>query len=152
MEIKNVVCATSDTHRFRIRLEPVLLRLVLRDLNSEPIAHTDCTLEVGGETYELTSGADGLIEQQIPRTAESGRLTFGQFTIPLRIGHLDPVAEISGWRARLNNLGYNAGRSDDPLDPQLLSAVEEFQIDYELTVDGVCGPKTQARLKDIHGC
>jgi hypothetical protein len=151
-QVKKVVCATTNTHRFRLHAEPVLLRLVLRDLNSDPIANTPCTLEVNGQIYELTSGADGLVEQKIPRTAESGRLTFGQLVIPLQIGHLDPVAEVSGWRARLNNLGYNAGKSDDPLDPQLQSAVEEFQIDYELTVDGMCGPNTQAKLKEVHGC
>jgi hypothetical protein len=151
-QTKHVACATGETHRFRIRTQPVLLRIVLRDLNSEPIADTACTLEVEGRKYELTTDADGLLEQAIPQTAREGELTFDRFTIPIRIGHLDPVDELSGWRARLNNLGYNAGQADDPDDPQLLSAVEEFQIDYQLAVDGICGPKTQAKLAEIHGC
>jgi hypothetical protein len=33
-----------------------------------------------------------------------------------------------------------------------LSAVEEFQCDHGLGVDGKCGPATQAKLKQIHGC
>jgi len=32
-----------------------------------------------------------------------------------------------------------------------LSAVEEFQCDNGLTVDGDCGPNTQAKLKEVHG-
>ena len=33
-----------------------------------------------------------------------------------------------------------------------LSAVEEFQCDHGLVVDGKCGPTTQAKLKQVHGC
>lgn len=33
-----------------------------------------------------------------------------------------------------------------------LSAVEEFQCDHGLAVDGKCGPATQAKLKQVHGC
>lgn len=151
-QFKKEPCATAKKHRFQIKEQTVMLRLVLRDLNSEPIADTPCELEVEGKVYQLTTQADGMIEQLIPKTAASGRLSFRQFVVPLKIGHLDPVEEISGWRARLNNLGYNAGNSDDPADPQLLSAIEEFQIDYGLDVDGLCGPQTQARLSEVHGC
>ncbi len=151
-QYKKVPGGTAKTHRFKIKLPTVLLRLVLRDLNSEPIAGTACKLEVEGKVYQLTTNGKGMIEQLIPAKAESARLLFRQFVIPVKIGHLDPVEEISGWRARLNNLGYNAGKSDDPKDPLMLSAVEEFQIDYALTVDGNCGPNTQAKIKEVHGC
>jgi peptidoglycan hydrolase-like protein with peptidoglycan-binding domain len=32
------------------------------------------------------------------------------------------------------------------------SAVEEFQCDHGLTVDGDCGAQTQAKLLSVHGC
>ena len=35
---------------------------------------------------------------------------------------------------------------------RFLSAVEEFQCDHGLGVDGKCGPATQAKLKQVHGC
>ena len=71
--------------------------------------------------------------------------------IPLRIGHLDPVEERSGQQARLANLGYYRG-GDEPIDEdEFLSAVEEFQCEHKLTVDGKCGPLTQAKLVSVHG-
>jgi Putative peptidoglycan binding domain len=151
-QYKKIGRATTKTHKFKIKTQTVMLRLVLRDLNSEPFRNLPCKLEVEGKTYQLKTNADGLIEQLIPKTAETGSITFQQFVVPLRIGHLDPVEEITGWRARLNNLGYNAGKSDDVQDPQLRSAVEEFQIDYNLKVDGNFGPQTGAKLKEVHGC
>jgi murein L,D-transpeptidase YcbB/YkuD len=50
-----------------------------------------------------------------------------------------------------HNLGYIAGASDDLEDEQLVSALQEFQCDYGLKVDGVCGASTQAKLKETHG-
>jgi hypothetical protein len=135
-----------------VQSQKIMLRLVLRDLNSEPIANTPCKLEVEGSSYQLTTDGKGMIEQLIPKTAESGKLSFRQFVIPIKIGHLDPPEALAGWRARLNNLGYNAGTSDDPKDPLVVSAVEEFQIDYGLQVDGICGAQTQGKLKEVHGC
>jgi hypothetical protein len=92
-------------------------------------------------------------------TAQKGALVVNSDQTPfeneffaLKIGHLDPVDTISGQRARLNNLGYFAGDSDDPSDPAFESAAEEFQCDHSLTVDGIVGPQTQAQLKKVHGC
>jgi hypothetical protein len=73
------------------------------------------------------------------------------FELGLKLGHLDPVEEISGQVWRLNNLGYRAGDTTDANDSAFKSAVEEFQCDYALAVDGICGPNTQGKLKDVHG-
>ena len=151
-EIKKVLSETAKRHRFQVTTQKIMLRLAVRDLDSQPMADTPCVLEVDGSSYQLTTDGDGKIEQQIPKNAESGKLKIGEIEVPIKIGHLDPVEELTGWRARLNNLGYRAGASDDPADPQLLSAVEEFQCEHDLTVDGVCGPQTQGRLKEVHGC
>ena len=71
--------------------------------------------------------------------------------IAIKIGDLDPVTEISGQIARLNNLGYFAEDIKSPDHVTVESAVEEFQCDNNLAVDGVCGPNTQAQLKKVHG-
>src|SRR5262249_8508870 len=76
--------------------------------------------------------------------------------IPIKVGHLDPVEEVSGQQARLNNLGYFAGplegKTEEENQALFLSAIEEFQCDHGLRVDGICGPQTQAKLKEVHGC
>jgi hypothetical protein len=71
--------------------------------------------------------------------------------VELLIGHLDPVTEKSGQIGRLENLGYNVGSGTPDDDRLFRRAVEEFQCDQNLTVDGVCGPQTQAKLEKVHG-
>jgi peptidoglycan hydrolase-like protein with peptidoglycan-binding domain len=71
--------------------------------------------------------------------------------IAINIGHLDPVDEFSGQWGRLANLGYISGEPSEKRSDDFESAVEEFQCDHRLTVDGICGPNTQAKLKEVHG-
>lgn len=150
---KTAACPTTQRHRFQIQAQQVWLRIIVKDVDDEPIVDTPYRLEVEGQVWELRTKSGGLIEQQIPKSAKAGKLVLPELSmlLPFRIGELDPVEETTGWQARLNNLGYRAGTSTDPDDPQLRSAIEEFQCDYDLTVDGVCGAQTQTKLKTLHG-
>jgi hypothetical protein len=151
--------ATSARHTFQVNQPKLKLRLVLEDIYEQPIANASCILSVGQQQFQLTSDAQGKIEQEIPPHATNCTLVIqgnqtpyqGQ-TLTIKVGHLDPIDSLSGQRARLNNLGYMAGTSDDPQDPQFLSAVEQFQCDQKIAVDGDIGPATQATLKTAHGC
>jgi Putative peptidoglycan binding domain/LysM domain len=151
-QVKKESRPTGATHRFKAPATTLFLRIVVKNLDDQPVANTPCKLQIEDQTFQLTTDGKGKIEKEIPKTAENGALTIGGEESPIKIGHLDPVDQISGYRARLNNLGYNAGDSDDPNDPQLRSAIEEFQCDRNLTVDGICGQQTQTTLKQIHGC
>jgi hypothetical protein len=160
IEQKQEQGATTTRHKFVLNLKLLKLRLTLEDIYEKPIANSPCTLVVDGKQFQLTSDANGKIEQGIDPAAQSCILTIGgddspfaQQPISIKIGDLDPVDVQSGQRARLNNLGYMAGYSDDdPDDPQFRSAVEQFQCDNKIDVDGALGPQTQARLRDVHGC
>ena len=55
----------------------------------------------------------------------------------------DDVAEM---QLRLGSLGFDAGRVDGIFGPDTASAVEEFQLNGGLVVDGVCGEATTASL------
>jgi peptidoglycan hydrolase-like protein with peptidoglycan-binding domain len=66
----------------------------------------------------------------------------------LKIGHLDPVDDGSGQRARWNNLGYEAGIPDE----ELPNVLEEFQFDHGLTPTGIFDSATQAKLVQVRGC
>lgn len=148
---------TETIHRFRLRAQPLTLRLALKDFDHQPLANIPCELHVEGAVHQLTTDSAGRIQQPISTKAESAVLVFKDplvpfpLGIPLKIGHLDPVEELSGQEGRLNNLGYHAGALDDPIDDRFRFAVQEFQCDHGLQVDGLCGPHTQAKLKDVHG-
>ncbi len=158
-EVKDESGGTEKRHRFQVKAEKLTLRLVLEDLYGKPIANAQCELRVENEVFTLTTSGQGKIEQDIKPTDERAFLTIkdpqtpvNEIQIPVMIGHLDPVEEVSGQKTRLANLGYYAGRIDGQDDPAFRLAVEEFQCEHGLTVDGVCGPKTQAKLKSVHGC
>jgi N-acetylmuramoyl-L-alanine amidase len=150
--------ATEQHHKFVAKHKTLKLRLVLKDLNFKPLANKKCVLHVDGQEFEITSQANGLVEHEIKPTAERARLLVEDdkspitVEVPIEIGKLHPVDEVSGQKARLNNLGYFAGPLEEGDEALFTSAVEEFQCDNKLTVDGKCGPKTQAKLNDIHGC
>ena len=74
------------------------------------------------------------------------------FQVPVQIGCLDPIDEPSGQLIRLANLGYYRLDGTDIDQSEFVSAVEEFQCEQGLTVDGICGPATQAKLKQVYGC
>jgi hypothetical protein len=154
---------TDQRHRFRVRRPDLKLRLILEDLYDRPIAQAECDLSIEGEALRLTTTKNGRIERAIAPEAERAMLVVNdpqtpvsEIAIPVRIGHLDPVDKVSGQAGRLNNLGYFAGpfegKSAEDNKALFLSAVEEFQCDHRLAVDGKCGPATQAKLKQVHGC
>lgn len=143
---------TEQRHRFRFKGDRLWLRIALKDTRNQPLANTFYRLDVGGKAIEGATDGNGLLEQEIPPDAEKGLLVIEDREILLKVGHLDPVDTITGWQARLNNLGYNAGEVNGIEDDQTRSAIEEFQCNHGLKVDGIMGPKTQAKLKEVHGC
>lgn len=185
-EARHEQCATERRHKFIAKVRPLHLRIVLSDPANQPLAGHDCTLFVENDSEQIPTPGDGLLEKKIPINAASGKLVDrgptsegtpgtdrprSERVVGFRIGHLDPVTELSGQIARLNNLGYNAGTiPDHTITPdeeknirqsvQFRSAVEEFQCDamgnndaakIKQVVDGICGKNTQAKLLERHG-
>ncbi len=164
--------ATEKLHTYKVTWDKLKLRLVLRDQNDKPVKGQKCALALDSLPVELKTDGAGLIEREIPHHALEAHITARNDELAmdldatLHIGGLDPVDTITGQIGRLNNLGYDAGdpaappgalpppdKSPDP-DAALRfrSAVEEFQCDHGLSVDGKCGPNTQSKLKEVHGC
>jgi Putative peptidoglycan binding domain/LysM domain len=143
---------TGDQHVFVIPVPKLRLRIVFRNVNGDPLPNTDCELIVDGKKKMLKTGADGRIDEPLPVLAKGGAVIVAGEEYQLKIGDLDPVEEESGQRARLANLGYYLGSGSEIDEEELRSAIEEFQCDHDLFVDGVCGPKTQKKLLDVHGC
>ena len=97
---------------------------------------------------------------QLPRPELSALIhtvaTWIEVDLTLGIGELDPIDTPSGQLHRLHNLGYEPGPPVPPVTEEdrrrQRSAIEEFQCDHGLAVDGVCGPATQGKLLQVHGC
>lgn len=64
---------------------------------------------------------------------------------------LPPAAWLTGVQARLKHLGYYAGPINDKFDTPTRNAVLAFQGKHGLKVDGIPGPKTQAKLVEVVG-
>jgi hypothetical protein len=150
-QIKKEMIPTEKVHRFRLSVPSLKLRIVIKDYHNQAISNADCELEVEGVLHKVRSDAQGLIEHEILRTAEEGKLRILSFgiEIPLKIGHLHPVDEESGWKARLINLGYYEDEADAL---HLRYAIEEFQLDHKVKVTGEFDDTTKAKLKEAYGC
>lgn len=143
---------TGTLHRFVTSAKRLQLRIRVLDSEGKADKNTPCVLNVRGIINNHTTDGDGKIEEVIPRDAQDGMLTIHEIELPLKIGHLDPVQEVSGQQARLNNLGYRAGPVGEDRPLQFQSAVEEFQCDEGMKVTGVMDAATQAKLEKVHGC
>ena len=134
------------------------LRIVLQTMRAKPVAGTSCVVHLGPSALPMATDGAGKLEVTLPPGVAAGDIvlqasgtTLDGVTIPFTVGPLPEVGTILGQEARLNNLGYRAGASHDPANLQFRSAVEEFQCDEGLPVDGKCGPQTQAKLASVHG-
>jgi LysM repeat protein len=153
-------CAVDKSHNFKVKRPVLRLRLVLEDAYEKPIANAQCVLTIDGDSRTITTDGEGKIDEPLEPGTTSAAIIIqdpkqthlNSVRIPIKIGHLDPLEEVSGQRARLKNLGYFPGTVDDKDDPAFVTAVERFQAEHGLTVDGIPGPKTQEKLKDVHGC
>lgn len=152
---KDEPIAPEMRHRFQRRGEPSMLRLRLLN-DDQPRANVPYTLEVEGEQRSGVTDADGKIDERIPGNATRGRLTVGseaegQEVYDLNLGRLDPVEAISGVQARLNHLGFDAGRISGELDEKTRQALLDFQKAERLPETSEPDQRTRQRLKQVHG-
>jgi hypothetical protein len=147
-------------HKFQVNAVPLTLQVVVLNVGGKPMANAPVRLDVEGNANQLTTDGSGKIQLPIGNATQAGKLVVQTDTLDcaleVSVGELDPIDEVTGQIGRLNNLGYDAGPALAPVDDdakmQFRSAVEEFQCDQKLNIDGICGPQTQAKLKAVYGC
>ncbi len=148
--------ATEVHHRFRRRGVPSVLRIRVLDDEDRPRCGEAYLLEIDGKVEKGELDSDGRLTQSIPPNAKSGKLIVGdgesQTEYDLKLGHIDPVSEISGVQGRLNNLGFFCGEADGALNPQTRAALMKFQRTHDLTPTGEPDQITQHKLREAHGC
>lgn len=151
-ELKEENCATEKRHKFLLKGAPAKLRLQLMRFN-KPRANKPYIIDIDGALVSGTTDAEGRIEIGIPSGARQGKLILkdGKEVYPLNLGHLDPVSEISGVQARLNNLGYECGEVDNVLGALTVAALKLFQEEQRLPVTGEPDAATCDKLREVHG-
>jgi N-acetylmuramoyl-L-alanine amidase len=165
---KQVPGATNQRHTFKMRRPPLHLRLKMEKGYGGAVDNIACELLVEFDLFKVTSDEEGGIEHLIPKDAQQAYLTVKDtlavkgrqvpidIRVPIKIGFLNPVEDPSGQKARLVNLGYYRaadGEADEAIDEEeFAAAVEEFQCEHGLIVNGKCDDVTQAKLKEVHGC
>lgn len=149
--------STDDTHEYVLKREKTFLRMRILDCDRNPLAEKPYRLSVGLRTlYGVTDG-QGFFEHEIRATDKAADLSVslgdrGALEWSLELGFLDPVEEVTGVQARLNNLAFFCGSVDGIYGPKTKAAVLTFQETYRLLVDGIVGPQTRGELTARHGC
>jgi N-acetylmuramoyl-L-alanine amidase len=165
-EKKEVTAATGERHHFLLKGTPLKIAVRLLDWDGKPSAGKSCTLTVHDDKTKETTDGDGVVRKAIPRSAHQASLVVlgdesdddGEGQVEhervhtLAIGSLDPIDTISGVQARLLALGYWPGDPGDLDVDHLRFAIELFQRDHKLAVDGENTPKLQGDLEEAFGC
>jgi N-acetylmuramoyl-L-alanine amidase len=143
--------STDGTYKFHRKGVPAKLVLQLKKLG-QARKNEKYVLVVDGTTYNGTLDGEGKLQQFIPPDAKGGQLILsgGKEIIPIRIGDLNPIEELSGVQQRLNNLGLFCGNEDGTLDDQTTAAIRTFQQKSGLPVTGQVDGATKAKLLELH--
>lgn len=144
-------CETSLRHVFRRRGVPMIFRVQLFERN-EPRKKQPYVLTVDGAEHTGVTDDEGKIEVYLPNKSEQGRLNVnhGDIDMEVRFGYMDPVAEPSGVKKRLANLGFDCGDSGEELDQRTISALRSFQVLIGLEPTGELDTATRDALTECH--
>ncbi len=153
-------CATGRLHTFRAKVPKVMVRWHLHEpQGGAPLADTKYLLRIAGVAdIEGTTDGDGLVEEEVPPNAQSAELflfiggaeTEAQaLVLRVDIGHLDPIDEMSGVQARLNNVGFRCAVTG-ALDEDTRRALAAFQEHEGLDATGDVDDATRDKLRAHH--
>jgi N-acetylmuramoyl-L-alanine amidase len=144
--------ATGRDHTVVVDLAVPWVRIRLRHPGGLPRAGKPCDVVVDGERKRFETDSDGLVEVEVGPFTASIDVEIDEERYRLLLARLDPPETLAGVRQRLFNLGYDPGSLTGKADDYFLRmAVEEFQRDHGLEMDGVPGGNTQKKLAEVHG-
>ncbi len=151
LESKEESRGTESRHVFKRKGVPAKIKMQLF-LLGEPRKNEEYVLEIDGKLVTGTLDGDGKLEQFVSPAARSGKLKLkgGKEVIPIRLGHLDPVDELSGVKQRLNNLGFRCGSEDNEMNAATAAALRGFQAQHGLPESGEADAATKAKLQELH--
>ncbi|PUA26716.1 MAG: hypothetical protein B0W54_23560 [Cellvibrio sp. 79] len=95
----------------------------------------------------------GFVNQPIPPSAVNVTIILNpgpwSEVHEFNLGYINPIDNVSGWQARLNNLGYDCGAEDNKLGPKTQAAIRAFQRTKKLKETGDRNKATETALLAI---
>jgi N-acetylmuramoyl-L-alanine amidase len=155
---KTVDVPTGKSHRFQVKRPPKrVLRIAFRTSDDQPLANAGYTLTYGETEVEGETDGDGVLEEEVPHDLDRATVLIDGAEHELHIGSLNPIAStpdegMSGARARLANLGYDAAPTNAKMEDATAAALAAFQRDHGLDPTGELDDATKKKLESVHGC
>jgi Putative peptidoglycan binding domain len=147
--LREECCATDASHKFVMKGVPAVFRLQVFD-GTTPCASRKFRLVIDGKVFEGVTDSHGVLVVDISPDAKKGHLTIGSSVYVLDLGTIDPITEISGVQARLNNIGYDCGPPDGRPSDRLRRILRMFQSQFGLQRTGEPDDATIKKLEEIH--
>lgn len=124
---------------------------VLNNENKRDIILKEGNLENGELKMTVPMNAKyAIVEIEHAENKEDGKDKY-EYVYRLNFNKLDPITEVSGVQARLWNLGYYGGLTDDREVDHFKEAVKVFQKKFGLREDGDYR-SIKEKLKSEYGC
>ena len=160
-----IVMPEPSDEPFRLRMNtvhefykgPEKEKLVLKLIG---MANKRAILTAGGSSIDKKVDENGHLQVEVDTDVNEAELKIfldenssqPTYIYPLKLAHLDPIDTVAGVQGRCNNLGFDCGVVDGVMGEKTKSGISAFQQHHKLTVDGIAGPETQAKLEEIYGC
>ena len=151
--------AAGTSNRYRAAVPKIKVSLTFKDeervFSNEPFeVHGLGSEGTHGQTSEGKTDANGRLNLELPVTAREVSIVFPNQNVAydVRIGDMDPAAELSGIKKRLENLGYLPRDCDlGTEDAYLVAALSAFQKKHGLEGTGAVDDATKRALEEEHG-
>ncbi|OLR91053.1 N-acetylmuramoyl-L-alanine amidase [Actinokineospora bangkokensis] len=111
----------------------------------------DAAVEQAVRAFQQQRGliTDGLVGPATYRALRDATHQLGGRPLAYMVSAPISGDDVLTLQERLLELGYDAGRPNGVFGGQTEAALRNFQRDYGLTVDGICGPETVRALRQL---
>ena len=150
--IREVSGATEQRHRFRKKGVPEKLVVQFKN-NDEARANEAYVLDIDGQLTEGKTDGEGRVEIPIAPNARRATIMFPESgdDYELDLGEMDPITDISGVQARLQNLGFFKGEVDGRSSKAFEEGIRAFQERHQLDATGDLDETTRTKSQEIYG-
>jgi N-acetylmuramoyl-L-alanine amidase len=111
----------------------------------------DALVEHAVRSFQQQRGliTDGVVGPATFRALRDATYRLGARPLAYLVSQPMTGDDVSALQERLLELGYDAGRPDGTFGAQVERALRNFQRDYGLVVDGICGASTLRALRQL---